>query len=236
MKARLLKKGLWHVVNTGPTGEEKREKCDAFDFLVSTISESILSRVLDATTASDMWQKLRKLYASTDASIVIAIEGQIHRFKNSSGSMENHFNEFRLLIARLKSAGGDMSHVLHLLHCALSHARAQLTCKTIRLTSDLAKLTLESFSLKMLKHKCIIDAKQGPVKMIPKSGSFYVTECLIDVTDSPARETVTMIDKKVTFAVATDPTKVWHQKCGHLGTQAIVATSKKEIFLGIPKL
>jgi hypothetical protein len=53
---------------------------------------------------------------------------------------------------------------------------------------------------------------------IPKSGSFYVAECLVVVTDSPAPETVTIIDA-VTF-----------------GTKAIVAMSKKEIVLGIPKL
>jgi len=55
-----------------------------------------------------VWEKLRKLYASTDASIVVAIEDEIHRFKYSSGSMADHFNEFRVLIARHQSAGGDM--------------------------------------------------------------------------------------------------------------------------------
>ena len=58
---------------------------------------------------NDVWEKLRKLYASTDASLVVAIEDEIRRFKHSSGSMEDHFNEFRLLLARHKSAGGDMS-------------------------------------------------------------------------------------------------------------------------------
>ena len=42
---------------------------------------------------------------------------------------------------------------------------------------------------------------------IPESGSFYVAECLMVVTDPPAPETVTMINKKVTFAVDTDPLK-----------------------------
>jgi hypothetical protein len=70
----------------------------------------------------------------------------------------------------------------------------------------------------------------------PKSGSFYVAECLVVVTYPPAPETVTMIDKKVAFAVATDTTNVWHRTFGHLGTKAIVATSKKEIVLGIPNL
>jgi len=106
MKARLLKKGLWRVLNTGSTTDEEY---DAFDFLVSTCSESILSRLLDAKTANDLWQKLRKLYAST--SIVVAIEDEIHRFKYSSGSMEDHFNEFGLLISRHGSAGGDMSAI-----------------------------------------------------------------------------------------------------------------------------
>jgi hypothetical protein len=54
MKARLVKQGLWYGVNTGLTAEEKQEECDAFDFLVSTVSESILSRVLDATSVKDV--------------------------------------------------------------------------------------------------------------------------------------------------------------------------------------
>jgi hypothetical protein len=41
MKARLMKNGLWHVVNTCPTAHKKQEECDTFDPLVSTISESI---------------------------------------------------------------------------------------------------------------------------------------------------------------------------------------------------
>jgi len=52
-----------------------------FDFLVSTISESISFRVLYATAAKDVWEKLRKLNASTDASTVVPIEDEIHRFK-----------------------------------------------------------------------------------------------------------------------------------------------------------
>ena len=95
IKARLVKKGIWHVVNAGPTTEEKQDECDASDFLVSTISESILSTVFDASTANDVWEKLRELYASTDASIVGAIEDEICRFKYSSGSMEYHFNRIQ---------------------------------------------------------------------------------------------------------------------------------------------
>ena len=35
---------------------------------------------------------------------MVAIEDEIRRFKYSNRSMEDHFNEFRLLIARHKSA------------------------------------------------------------------------------------------------------------------------------------
>ena len=33
MKARLMKKGLWHVVHTGPSAYENQEEYDAFDLL-----------------------------------------------------------------------------------------------------------------------------------------------------------------------------------------------------------
>jgi len=152
MKARLLKKGLWRVLNTGSTTDEEY---DAFDFLVSTCSESILSRLLDAKTANDLWQKLRKLYAST--SIVVAIEDEIHRFKYSSGSMEDHFNEFGLLISRHGSAGGDMSAIsvaLVALRTFSDMPELNQLAKTIRLTCDLAKLTLES-----IESKFVIEAR-----------------------------------------------------------------------------
>ena len=66
---------------------------------------------------------------------------------------------------------------------------------------------------------------------IPKSGSLYVAECLMVLTDPPAPEAVTTIDKKVSFAVASYATNVWHQRLGHLGTKSIVAMSKKESLL-----
>jgi len=63
---------------------------------------------------------------------------------------------------------------------------------------------------------------------IPKSGSFYVVKCLMVVTDPSAPETITMIDKKVTFAVASDETNVRHQGFGHFGIKGIVAMFKKK--------
>jgi len=53
---------------------------------------------------------------------------------------------------------------------------------------------------------------------IPKSGPFYVAECLVVVKNPPAPETGIMIDKNVTFAVATGATNVWHHRFGYLGT------------------
>ena len=54
MKARLMKKGLWKVVDSDAIADEKQEECDAFDLLITTISESILSRVIDATSARNV--------------------------------------------------------------------------------------------------------------------------------------------------------------------------------------
>jgi len=57
MKARFMKKSLWHVVNTGPSADEKQEQCDTFDLLVGTISGLLLSRVY-GTSAKNVWEKL----------------------------------------------------------------------------------------------------------------------------------------------------------------------------------
>jgi hypothetical protein len=71
---------------------------------------------------------------------------------------------------------------------------------------------------------------------IKKSGSFYVGECLAVVTYPSAPETAKRNDRKVTFTSVADATKVWHRRIGYLSTKAIVAMSKKEVVLGIPKL
>jgi hypothetical protein len=86
-----------------------------------------LSRVIDATSAKGLWEKLQKLYGSTDASIIVAIEDEIYRFKCSRRSMEEHFNDFRLLIQREKSAGGEMS-------------ATSVTLATLRTCSDFSEL------------------------------------------------------------------------------------------------
>jgi hypothetical protein len=88
-ESRTREKGLWHVFNTGLTADGKQEECYTFGLLVSTISESILSRVIDATSAKDVSEKLRKLYASTDGSIIVAIDDEIHRYKYSGRSCSN---------------------------------------------------------------------------------------------------------------------------------------------------
>jgi hypothetical protein len=87
----------------------------------------------------------------------IAIEVVIRRFKNSSGSMQEHFNEFRLLIARHKSAGADMSATsvaLASLRTFSGVPESNQLAKTIRWTSDLAGLTVET-----LESKIVLEAR-----------------------------------------------------------------------------
>jgi len=84
---------------------------------------------------------------------VVATEDETHRFKYSSGSMEDHFNEFRLTIARHKSVGGDMSATsvaLAALRTFSDMSEPNQLEKTVRLNSDLAKLTPESIESKLV--------------------------------------------------------------------------------------
>ena len=77
----------------------------------------------------------------------LQLKNEIHRFKYSSGYMQELFNEFRLLIARHKSAEGDMSankRCTSRLRTFSVVAELNNLAKTTRLTSDLASLTLES--------------------------------------------------------------------------------------------
>jgi hypothetical protein len=71
---------------------------------------------------------------------------------------------------------------------------------------------------------------------VKKSGSFCVTQCLAVVTNFTAPETVNEDERKVTYASIADATNMWRQRFCHLGTNSIVAMSKKETVLRIPKL
>jgi hypothetical protein len=48
------------------------------------------------------------------------------------------------------------------------------------------RLIEKCLSLKMLKHKCIIESKRPTVMAIPKSGSVYGAQCLVVVKNPPA--------------------------------------------------
>jgi hypothetical protein len=91
------------------------------------------------------------------------------------------------------------------------------------------KLIEKGFSLTMVKKKCLIESKQRLVMELKKSGSFYVTECLVVVKDSTTPETVNKDKRKLSFTSVADTTNLWHQRFGHLDTKAIVAMSKKEV-------
>ena len=74
IRARLLKKGLGVICS-----EDKKDsrltpekEIEAFDLLLSSMTESTLSRVLTATSARDIWVILRKLYAGKHASTAFA--------------------------------------------------------------------------------------------------------------------------------------------------------------------
>jgi len=71
---------------------------------------------------------------------------------------------------------------------------------------------------------------------VKKYGSFYVTEFLAVVTGPSNPETVEQNERKVRFANVMDAKNLWHQRFAHLGTKAVVAISKNEVVLGIPKL
>ena len=100
-----FKKGLGVMCS-----EKKKE---AFDLLLSSMSQSTLSRVLSGTSARDVWFMLRKLYTGRHAGTALAYENKIHQQRYKDGtSIEDHFNSFRLLVAQYRAVAGTMSDVI----------------------------------------------------------------------------------------------------------------------------
>ena len=88
------------------------KEAEAFDLLLSSMSQSTLSRVLSGTSARDVWVILRKLYAGKHASTALAYENEIDQQRYKDGtSIEDHFNSFRLPVAQYRAVGGTMSDV-----------------------------------------------------------------------------------------------------------------------------
>ena len=80
MRGRLLEKGLGVICSEDEKDSRltPEKEAEAFDLLLSSMSESTLSRVLTATSARDVWVILRKLDAGKLASTALAYENEIH--------------------------------------------------------------------------------------------------------------------------------------------------------------
>jgi hypothetical protein len=96
---------------------EKRTLAEEFDLLLSSMSESTLSRVLTATSARDVRVILRKFYAGKHASTVLAYENEIHQQRYKDGT--STVLEYWLLSIALLQEQCPMS-VLHLQCCGPS--------------------------------------------------------------------------------------------------------------------
>ena len=97
MRGRLLKKGLGVICSEDEKNSRltPEKEAEAFDLLLSSISESTLSRVLTGTSASDVWVILRKLDAGKHVSAALAYENEVdHQRYRDGTSIEDHFNEF----------------------------------------------------------------------------------------------------------------------------------------------
>jgi len=77
----LLKEGLGVICSEDEKDSRltPEKEAEAFDLLLSSMSESTLERVLTATSARDVWVILLKLYAGKHASTALAYENEIHQ-------------------------------------------------------------------------------------------------------------------------------------------------------------
>jgi len=166
MRGRLLKKGLGVICSEDEKDSRltPEKEAEAFDLLLSSMSESTLSRVLTATSARDVWVILRKLYAGKHASTALAYENEIDQQRYKDGtSIEDHFNSFRLPVAQYRAVGGTMSDVsvaLAMLRTFNDSATYKGIITTIRVSAKLEALTLDEIESKMVIEARDIDVDQ----------------------------------------------------------------------------
>ena len=157
MRGRLLRKGLGVVCSEDEkdSGLTPEKEAEAFDLLLSSMSESTLSRVLSATSARDVWVILRKLYAGSTA---LAYENEIHQRRYKDGtSIEEHFHSFRLLVAQYRAVGGTMSDV----SVALAMLRTFSDSATYKgiITAIRERTWLEELSIDDIESEMLVEAR-----------------------------------------------------------------------------
>jgi hypothetical protein len=217
IRARLLKKGLGVICS-----EDKKDsrltpekEIEAFDLLLSSMTESTLSRVLTATSARDIWVILRKLYAGKHASTALAYEYEIHQQRYKDGtSIEDHFNNFRVLVAQYHAVGGTMSDVsvaLAMLRPFNDSATYKGIIATIRVSAKLEELTLDEIESKMVIETRDIDVSQNwnPDSEHPNIRRAFIVEELIHLK-GPGSNILTRDRKRrlVSFPKRRDTRKI----------------------------
>ena len=152
IKARLLKKGLWRLVNTGPTTEAKQEKCDAFDFF-SDLSLNPFSQSSRGSHSERRVGESRK----TQREYGYEYRG-CNWMRDSSFQIINWINERSLqrvqtAFANHKSAGGGVSATsvaLAVQHTFSDMPELNQLSKTFSLTNNHAKLSPASIHSKFV--------------------------------------------------------------------------------------
>jgi hypothetical protein len=72
--------------------------------IVSTISESLISQVIDYSTATEVWSALERLYSSQSRARIMQVHYQLTTIKKGGSSISEYFKKFKGLIDTLAAA------------------------------------------------------------------------------------------------------------------------------------
>ena len=134
-----------------------------FDVLLSSMTESTLSRVLAKTSARDVWVTLRKLDSGKHASTALTEGNEIQKQRcKDETSIEGHCNKGRLLVPQYRAVGETMSDVnvaLAILRTFNDSATYKGIIITIRVSTKLKEVVPDEIEPKMMVKARDIDMK-----------------------------------------------------------------------------
>jgi gag-polypeptide of LTR copia-type len=78
-------------------------------WLLSSISESVVSQVIHCTTSSELWHELTVHFSSQSLVSVMDLKMQIHSLQKGHLSMQAYFDQKRSLVDRLRMIGCPVS-------------------------------------------------------------------------------------------------------------------------------
>jgi transposase InsO family protein len=193
---------LWQAVESKPGSNENWTTQDrsAFRIILLTLANDVVTYVLGAKTARDVWETLRRVYAGGGIASQLQLLRKLQTMQLEDKSVTVHIGEMRELARRIRELGGELSDMQ--LVCSIFNSlpsrmepavlALESSVKFDTLSIDAVTEQLVSFDLRRghrAQGESALAAKQVATKQSDKARPRMIRRCyLCNDTGHMARE------------------------------------------------